>query len=126
MIQKYEMEDIRNCVSNFEKLKDDQLATIAFPAIDKYLTREGYASGNPLERIRSWIEEELPKLCKLAKEEAKNLRDTLNDDRVRSDTALIAVVAAALAKLLGAEGVPIEEIAALALLAVRYYPGKTL
>jgi len=112
--------EFENVALKLFDLDDRQLAAIALPAIADRLPA-GYGAQLPIDKVGEWIRNAATRTLTSAGEHGREILSLLNDEGVRGDIHLIAILAAHLVHVLSKTDMPVEAIAALALLLARHY-----
>lgn len=101
-------------------LTEEDLSAVALSVLNDHLP-PGYSGKPPADRVREWIESGFVKSLRSAGAEGGRILALLNDEKVRADVHLVAVVAAYVGHHVVKSEVPVEAVTALALLVVRHY-----
>jgi hypothetical protein len=100
---------------------ENELAELAYSALETSDPQIGLFAGSKLDRIRAWVSGKLVGVSQQAGNAGVEVLRILGEDRTRGDLHLAAILAVHLSKVLGMESLHVEEIVALSLLVVRLY-----
>jgi hypothetical protein len=114
-----DVKELETIAGQLVNCTDAELAETALPALADRLP-PGYGAQLPIDRITEWFKISLKRTLTAAGEHGRAVLDLLNEERVRGDAHLAAILTAHLVHIFSETKVPLEAITALALLLARY------